>query len=144
MAKHFIKSGGYLISPRGEILPLAPDSSHIREVVKNPHAFGYTCQEIEDIFSIYNEPIGTEGKARQKIIRDLITRRWIRIRRYTRPDRWTVNLPHFNDRTRDILKHWADLMIQVGYSRHEEVHLMFPEAVHRATFQNLFEDDLYK
>ncbi|GHT63261.1 hypothetical protein FACS1894110_00650 [Spirochaetia bacterium] len=69
------------ISPQGKILTVEQGSTHIQKVIDNPNAFGYTTEQIEDIYHSYGEAVGTEKKAREEIIRDILSKGWIRIRK---------------------------------------------------------------
>ncbi|MGO9116852.1 MAG: hypothetical protein ACLQPD_04480 [Desulfomonilaceae bacterium] len=82
---------GLFVSPQGETLFL--EQSHINTVILNPRRFGLTSQEIESEYSQYSEPLGVEGTAREKILRAIIVRGWIRLRRYVRPqEKWSATV----------------------------------------------------
>ena len=81
----------YWIHVNGEVIP-AP-TIHIAVVISNPEQFGYTRERIEAEYSVCNEPVGHEGKARQAIMGDLIRNHgWIRVRYTPRYDSWVVEL----------------------------------------------------
>ncbi len=113
------------------------ESKHITEVIKSPGAFELTEEEIRSVYEKYNEPFGIEGKAREEIILELIRKGWIRARRYTRPDRWTVNLSCMNDYNKYLLKQWAGTMLQAGYGEHEEISLDQPGGRETVTLKEL-------
>jgi hypothetical protein len=114
------KSEAYWISPQRKILPMG-DSKHIKEVIKNPGAFGYTEEELKKIYAKHDEIYGIEGTAREEIILALIQKDWIRIRKYTKPYRWTANIKLYTDSVKDILEFWAAEMIEAGYSPNDDV-----------------------
>lgn len=121
--KNKFKAEAFWISPKGKILPVKESSRHILDVIKAPKKFGYTTKELKNLFFNHGEEYGIEGKARELIIKDLISKGWIRIRKYTRPDRWTVNVPNFSDRTIVQLRAWASKMIKAGWGKYGDVYI---------------------
>lgn len=132
----------YWISPYNEILPIR-DTKHIDDVINYPEKFGYTKGEIEEIYKSFNERIGHEGHAREKIIIDLLQRNWIRIRRYDRPSKYTINVKSLNNRTKDILAAWANAMREQGI-KHTDVHIDTPKEIVKSTVDEIASDVLYK
>lgn len=57
--------------------------SHIASVIADPELFGVTREYIERVYKAYGEPLGWEGVARERVIKELIARGFIRIRDYT-------------------------------------------------------------
>lgn len=51
-------------------------------VISSPEKFGLTREYIEEQYEAYGEKIGTEGKARENIIRKLMFAGFTRIRKY--------------------------------------------------------------
>jgi len=93
----------YWIHVNGEIIPVP--TIHIAVVISNPGHFGYTRERIEAEYSLCNEPVGHEGKARQAIMGDLIRNHgWIRVRYTPRYDSWVVELNTLTDSARLILE----------------------------------------
>lgn len=105
--------GAFFISPRGEIFYA---HNHIDMIIKNPRKFGLTKEYIESIYDKYNERIGTEGRAREEIIKHLVNSGWIRIRRYTNRF-WSVNVGKWSKRVKDLLWDWANKILKgvAGY-----------------------------
>lgn len=141
--KAFPKEEAYWISPSGKILPLTNMSNHISEIIKNPKAFGYTSEQLKDIFTKEGEKFGVEGKAREKIILDLFKKGWIRIRRYFRPDRWTVNVPNLKNKIKDYLQYWAKSMIDSGWGKYDEVYIDSPIGAKYFNLSDISNDILY-
>lgn len=137
------KEEAYWISPRGQILPMSKKDKHIAEIIKNPKAFGYTREELQDIYDKYGEKFGNEGKAREEIILSLIRKGWTRIRKYIRPDRWTVNVVKLTSKVKDILQFWADKMLSIGYSKYDDVYIDLPKGKQHFIMQDLANDILY-
>jgi len=82
-----MKYHAYWIS-KDETIPVP--TTHIETVIRYPEKFGYTKEQIKQIYCKHNEPMGFEGYARHEIMRDIIlNQRWIRARYTPRYDRWT-------------------------------------------------------
>ena len=78
--------------------------THIRLIIDQPERFSLTKDEILKIYEDHNEPIGFEGKARDKIMKDLILKGWIRIRKNN--NFWTVQLNDWNESNQNIIKNF--------------------------------------
>ncbi|GHV35593.1 hypothetical protein AGMMS4952_27820 [Spirochaetia bacterium] len=98
------------ISPQGKILPIEQGNTHIQKVIDNPNAFGYTTEQIEDIYHSYGEAVGTEKKAREEIIRDILSKGWIRIRSHK--DYYTIQLTNLSVTAQDFIIDWATRMAE--------------------------------
>lgn len=131
----------YWVSPRGKIMSV--EGKHIDIVIKEPSAFGYRLEDIEKLYNQFGEQLGTEGKAREKIFLDLFKKGWMRIRKYMRPYRWTLNVNKLDSKTKDHIKFFADKMLKNGYSKYDEVLIDSPVKSDIYTFQQLSEDILY-
>jgi len=136
------KAPAYWISPTGKILPIHEDN-HIAQVIKNPTAFNMTIEEVEKIYDKENETMGSEGKAREKIILFLIRRGWIRIRRYYRPDMFSVNISRLNKRTKNYLYQWAQAMKEIGL-KYTTVKLDTPNKVIHSSIEDISNDSLFQ
>ena len=133
----------YWISPRGKILQMG-DSTHIAEIIKNPEAFGQTEKDLHELYDSYGEEYGSEGKARESIIKSLFRQGWIRARRYTRPDRWTVNAFKLNNKTKDGIAYWAGEMSKTNLFKFDDVFIDIDKMVLKQyTMSNLAKDCLY-
>lgn len=136
------KSEAYWISPKGKILPMG-NSNHITEVINNPEAFDLTLDKIKAIYNKHNEKLGIEGKAREEIIKSLITKNWIRIRKYIRPDYWSVNINKLDNRTKNYLQYWASEMIKISYGLYSDVYIDSPIFKKKYILNDLRTDILY-
>jgi len=114
------------ISPDGEIYNV--EKTHIDMVFNFPGRFGLTLKLIESVYDLYNERYRTEGYAREEIIIMLIHNGWMRVRRYLRPCRWTVNISSSDGERRSDLKCFADFIISEGYPDDDEVLVDTPES----------------
>ena len=136
------KAPAYWISPTGKILPVYEDN-HIAQVIKNPKAFNMTIEEIEEIYDKENETMGSEGKARKKIILNLIRRGWIRIRRYHRPDMFSVNVPGLNKKVKNYLYQWSQAMKDLGL-KYTPVKIDMPDKVLHYSIDEISNDVLFQ
>lgn len=113
----------FWISPSGNIINAGVN--HIDAVIKNPSKFGIKSSYINNLYNKYLEPIGTEGKARENIISELINSGWIRIRRYANKF-WSVNVKKLDKKTKDYLSQWAIDILETGIGGFKEKDKYFP------------------
>lgn len=110
----------YWLNSNGIVIPV--QSTHIAEVIKTPETFSYTREQIEAVYIKYHEPMGHEGKAREKIMQDLIkNHEWIRVRFKPTEDLWVIELHTLTDETMDQIKNLFNKSGVVGKSTHTEV-----------------------
>ena len=106
----------YFVNPYGKIAPLE-NPRHINEIIQKPEKFGYTKEHIQDIYAKHNERYGQEGKAREEIIHDLLSKGFAHIRLYK--NFWAVNVNHYDDKTKSALSTWAgDVLNHPKVGRH--------------------------
>jgi len=99
---------GFFISPEGDRIPIA--SSHIRTVADDPDRFGVTTHDIESTYRKHGEKPGLEGRARDEILRKVMSTGWIRIRRYTNRY-WSVQTGTVTGKTKNLITRWARDML---------------------------------
>ena len=119
------KAEGYWINNQGMVITLSGNIKHIDIVIGFPSLFGYTMDLIMSAYSKAGEPLGHEGRAREKIIKDCIKRGWIRVRRYPKACSWTVNLPELSAPNSSIVSLWARAMVFYGF-RYDSVQIDLP------------------
>ena len=124
----------YFISPSGKIIDC--ETSHISKIIENPKIFGYTKDYIEKIYDKYNEPIGHEGKAREKIILDLLQKGWIRLRKYK--NFWSVNINKMTKKVKDYLQKWAE-NVQTNLFGFKERDKFIPVKITGSNYKDEFE-----
>lgn len=120
------RAEGYWIHRQGMVITLCGNIKHIDIVIGFPSLFGYTMDEIIKAHREAREPIGHEGRAREKIIKDCIKRGWIRVRRYPKAGSWTVNVPEISKPYSSIVSLWARAMVFYGF-RYDSVQIDLPE-----------------
>jgi len=81
----FRLGNAYWIKSNGKILPVK--TTHIDMVIDDPKMFGLTIEYIKSVHNTFREKLGQEGKARAQIMRELISKGWMRIRHYARQGR---------------------------------------------------------
>ncbi len=116
----------FWISPEGKILEVG--TSHIAKIIQEPGIFGLKVKHIRQIYREYGEPMGHEGKAREKILLNLISQGWIRLRRYPNTC-WKINIDELSDYTQKILIKWATEITTKGIAGHIETDLYFPVVI---------------
>ncbi|AEF86586.1 hypothetical protein TREPR_1898 [Treponema primitia ZAS-2] len=99
----------YWISPKGKILGLSEWETHIKKVIENPAAFGYTKENIQAIYDSYHELLGTENAAREEIMKDLLNSGWIRIR--NNGSFYTIQIAKLSKNSKDYIFDWAANLI---------------------------------
>lgn len=106
-----LHSKAYWITPDNEILDVGL-GTHIEMIIKHPEIFGLTRDGITEIYQTYNELMGIEGKARYKIIMQLLASGFIRIRLY--PNKyWSISAHNWDSRTKEMLTQWAEIAREV-------------------------------
>jgi len=136
------KAPAYWISPIGKILPIYDADRHINQIIKNPKAFGLTIEKIQKMYDDENETLGTEGNAREMIIKALVLKGWIRIRRYMRQDMFSVNISKLTKRTKNYLYKWAKAMEDLGL-KYSQVKLDLPNKVVSYSINDITKDVLF-
>lgn len=108
-----IDYNAYWVSPSGEIIPVG--IKHIDAVFDNPELFGFSTLELHNIFDLHNEPYRYEGKARRKILENIINNGWIRLRRKSDSNTWTINIADIKNSNRQLIDKWINYMKENNY-----------------------------
>lgn len=116
----------FWISPRGEIH--GSTQKHISQVLSDPQKFGISFERIKKLHDQFGEPIGTEGKAREEIIRLLVRKGWIRIRKYVNKF-WSINVFHAKMLKKDYLYDWAQKVTTKGINGFRERDVYMPVVI---------------
>lgn len=95
----------YWIDHRGKILNIG-SGTHIEQITRHPQKFGISKEAIQSIYKKYNEPMNSEGKAREDIIKQVIRKGFIRIRLYTNKY-WSVTVNKLGRREKKALGEWS-------------------------------------
>ena len=98
---------GFFISPEGEFLLVS--TSHIALVIAEPCTFGLTQSRVLQEFAKCREPVGLEGRARERILGRLLGVGWIRARRH--PNRgWAIELSEWSVDAQRRIVYWAETL----------------------------------
>lgn len=78
--------------------------THIHDLVDNCETFGFSQKEIKSIYRKYGEDVGNEGKARDEIMKTVISNGWVRIRHNTgrNIDHWIIQFDNYPARKNDL------------------------------------------
>ena len=109
---------GFFISPKGGIIPV--ETSHIGTIIKNPDLFGLSRDYIKAMFKKHGEKTGTEGKAREEILRRVMRNGWIRLRRHTNKY-WSVQTGTVTEENMGFIQNWARKILngESGYTEND-------------------------
>ena len=97
-----------------------------------------TITDIQRAYDAEGETLGIERKARKRIIKQLISEGWIRIRRYMRQDTFTVNIFRIDKKTKTYLYQWAIAMRDLGLG-YSQVRLDTPDQIHILSIDDIVE-----
>jgi hypothetical protein len=70
----------------------AVEGIHIQFVIEHPDIFNISRDRIEKIYKAFDEPLGTEGKARMKILKQLFKVGWVRVRFNGSLKKWFIEV----------------------------------------------------
>ena len=128
------KNSAYWISPIGEIIP--NNVSHIDYIYNNPEKFGFTKDQLDEIHAKHGERRGQEGNARDEILIQVMQQGWIRLRKYTRPDVWsvqTINPKNLHRRISD----WMWKLINDGHAGlYNDVKISLGDSISYSSFKD--------
>lgn len=86
--------------------------AHIDLIVAYPEKFKMTKEYVQGVFESFGEKIGSEGKAREVLIKEALNSGWIRIRHYNKPrDYWSIQYDNWNDRKASLRTCVEDLIL---------------------------------
>jgi hypothetical protein len=129
-------SHAFWISPEGETFEI--EFSHIATILKYPSKFGYSREKLEQVFQKHGERLGQEASAREEIIKELVTKGWIRVRLYD--NYWSVNVADMTDTTKHFLRYWACKVIDGEFGEVDRYAPIRISGLHREwTFSDLEE-----
>lgn len=100
-------SHAYWLSPKGKIYNV--DTKHIHFVRDNLELFKLTQDKYQEYYKKHKEPFGWEGKAREEIFIQVMSRGWCRIRDYANKG-WSVEVWEMDNYTKDLLFKWAGII----------------------------------
>lgn len=120
-------NGRFFISPKGELIGLGDEMSHIDVITSNPKKFGITSKYVKSVYDKYDEMMGLDGRAREEIIETLIKNGWIHLRKRPR-DGWIINAWKMTKKIRDLLTDWST-RITKGINGVKELNILCPVTI---------------
>lgn len=135
---------GYWV--KGDTVYDLTTSKHINFIRENPEAFGYTKEELNAIYAKHGEKIGTEGKAREEIIKEVSKMGWLRVRKYRRPEYWSIQFDNHRRRKKAINNfiEWAMLDSKVMHQYDEIVLIGYDDGYHERKDANTLLTEIRK
>ena len=74
-------------------------NSHVRFMIENADFFEISVETIRSIYRKHYEALGTEGGARDELVRMAAATGWIRVRHYSKPkDYWSIQADNTEQR----------------------------------------------
>ena len=64
---------------------LRVESSHVQALIDEPSRFGLSESHIEETYARHGEQVGSEGLARDELLREAAANGWIRVRKHVTP-----------------------------------------------------------
>jgi len=143
-AINIVQTEAFWISPIGEVVRAAPN--HISVVNGNPEKFGLSRAELDAWFEKHGEPPGSEGRAREEVLRKLIRRGWVRIRFYvTRSFQgFSVNVGKDDRCTKCLVTDLFGKLLGQNALKYYEVRYDSPSGLKRFTVQEIAEFALFR
>jgi hypothetical protein len=82
---------------------------HVKFIEENPKLFDITSEMVKKIYDKHHEKIGSEGEAREELIKLVANNGWLRVRHYERPDYWSIQCDstRLRDHTIENFIYWA-------------------------------------
>ena len=98
------------VSPSGKIIPVK--DKHIVTVTEKPRMYGTTIDKMKKEYEKHGETFPTdEGKAREKIMTDIVKRGWVRTRITPKTGQWVAETYKWGRREKDAIWDWVFKMV---------------------------------
>ncbi len=112
---------------------------HIHYVINNPSIFDLDTSKIKSIYSLHDEPIGTEGEARKNILEIVMNKGWIRVR--CRNNKWFIEVDNFKIRKNNIKKCIEYLLLKSEDMQIDDYISIWDKKnnIHEGIIKNLFQ-----
>lgn len=131
----------YWISPSAKVVEV--NKIHIQTVIDFPNLFGLNKDYISGVYNLHQEKIGTEGKAREDIIRNLMETGWIRIRNYG--NFWSLTLNKMTERKTEIIYDFVKQLVErIGISKYTEFRISTDTENYDLSLDDILQFKLYK
>ena len=135
-----IKMEAFWILPDGQII-IVP-RTHIQTVIENPLLFDLSSNYIVSKYEMENEELGVEGRARERIILELIQNSYIRIRYYPRRSSWTINVHELSIKSLNTLNKWSRFILSYGFSKYDLLNIDLPKGKLMLPIEDLIKSEI--
>jgi hypothetical protein len=111
----------FWITPEHLVLPVP--TSHVEMVIDHHHMFGVSLEYVRRVYARHQEPLRSEGGAREEIIRELVIQKgFIRLRRYRekQAEYWSVIARQANETTLETIGEFFRVLMQGQFGFHEK------------------------
>ena len=103
---------------------IIPISIHIQYIMDHPEDFLLSKEKIKEVYKKHKEKYGIEGKAREEIIKSVLSQGWLRVRHYTgRGDYWSIQFDNYK-RRKTTIKSFINKMFMDEISQYDDLVLM--------------------
>lgn len=102
---------------KGNLIVDITTKTHIDYVISNPEKFGLTKEEIQRSYRKHKEHFGSEGNAREEIVRSVSSLGWIRVRQYKtkQNEYWSIQFDVYSDKNKKAIKNFIEwIMLEQG------------------------------
>ena len=100
-----------------------PIDIHIRYIIKHPDKFDLTTDFIKSVYKKFKEPMGFEGKARNEIMKKVMSKGWLRVRHNRgRSDHWSIQFDDYNKR-KSLVKSFIKKMFMDEIGQYDDLAL---------------------
>jgi len=108
-----LKYEAFFISPDNFLIPVPLCLNHIDVICDHPELFGFTKEHVTETFKKYNEPLRSEKRARNALMRTAYKKGFIRLR-YRRDHYWIAESENIfgNTKMREQIAGWIKLMLE--------------------------------
>ena len=134
----------YWISPEGVIIDI--EIHPVKTIVKEPHTFGYTLDEMKIIYAKYSDENEMEGEATKTIISDLIEKGWIYCHRRNSESDWLADINKLDKKTRFNLQLWAQFLLRKGLTSEDQtirIYRRYRDLKTKRNFQQVLEGNFF-
>ena len=96
-------------------------SIHIEYIIQNPEKFGTTKEKLKAEYKKFKEPFGFEGKARNEIMKNVMSKGWLRIRHNKgRNDHWSIQFDNYKKRA-PLIKSFIKKMFMDQINQYDDL-----------------------
>jgi len=108
-----LKYEAFFITPENSLIPVPLCLNHIDVICDHPELFGFTKDYVTEKFKKYNEPLRSEKRARNELMREAYKKGFIRLR-YRKDHYWIAESENLfgNEKKRAQIAGWIKFMLE--------------------------------